>query len=196
MQSLRWVLLSLLLFTGLLQAESIDDYSDEPVVQQKVLYLSYVSVPERVFKGEIFSLTVRTLSTEDRFEDINYAFKHGHGYKLLTPIPERRMEGRYFHDTFYFLSTSSRLRTPDLTASIQFSDFHQASPTTLGGKDISVVTLNPGKGFSNILADSFEITNYKTTRYNRGSNIVVFSARAARSHVEAMHCSKIDKQGI
>ncbi|MDX1295547.1 MAG: hypothetical protein R3302_04735 [Sulfurimonadaceae bacterium] len=192
-------LLGLFLLIGLLWAESPDTelYSDEPdAIQQKVLYLNYVELPERVFKGEIFTLTVKVLSTEEHFEDISYSFKHGNGYKLLTPVPERRTEGRFNFDTFYFLATSSRVTTPQLTASLKFSDFHETSPTTLPGKKIDVVTLNPPKGYANILAESFEITNYKTTRYNRSHNIAVFTAEASRSDIEALKLRGYEKQGI
>lgn len=171
-------------------------YSDEPQVQQKVLYLNYVDVPERIFKGQIFPLTVKVLSTEEHFEDIGYGFVHGSGYKLLTPIPERRPAGRFYLDTFYFLATGSRVTTPDLTASLRFSDFHETNPTTLAGKSIEVVTLNPPQGFANVIADDFQITNYKTTRYNRSQNIAVFSAAAQRCNIEAMHFDRIEQQGI
>ena len=171
-------------------------YVDEPEVEQKVLYLSYVNLPERVFKGSIFSLSVKLLSTEDHFEDIAYAFRHGHGYKLLNPLPERRNEGRYYYDTFYFLVTGSSLQTPELTASLRFSDFHETSPTTLPGKKIEVVTLNPPRDFAHLIAESFQITDYKTTRYNRGSNIAVFSAKAVRSDIESLKLDGIEKQGV
>jgi hypothetical protein len=171
-------------------------YSDEPEVVQKVLYLSYVEMPERIFKGELFSITVKVLSTEDHFEDIGYTFSKAAGCKLLNEVPERRSEGHYFYDTFHFIATGSNLRTPDLTASLRFSDFHETSSTTLAGKSVDVVTLNPPRNYANILAEHFEITNYKTTRYNRGSNIVVFSAKAGRSDIELLKLSNVEKQGI
>ena len=177
-------------------SDSTDLYSDEPEIQQKVLYLNYVDVPERVFKGALFSLSVRVLSTEDHFDDIAYSFQGGTGYKLLTPQPERRLDGRYYYDTFYFLATGSSLQTPELTASLRFSDFHESSPTTLPGEKIEVVTLNPPRDFANVIAESFQITDYKTTRYNRSSNIAVFSARATLSDIESLRLQGIEKQGI
>jgi hypothetical protein len=200
------LLFGLLLCFGLLHAEGFQFYSDEgettgsffsnePEVQPKVLYISYTEVPDRVFRGEIFSLTVKALSTEEQFEDIDYTVAKGHGYKLLTPAPERRTEGRYFYDTFYFQATGATLQTPELTAAIRFSEFVTSEPATLEGKSIDVVTLNPPKGFAHILADHFEITDFKTTRYNRSRNIAVFNAKATRCNIEALHFDGIEKQG-
>ncbi len=171
-------------------------YSDEPEVTQKVLYLSYVSLPERVIRGEIFPITVRVLSTEDHFEDIAYAFENGSGYRLLDETPQRREEGHYFYDTFYCVATGATLVTPTLTASLKYSDFHATSPTTLAGKKLEVITLNPPADYANVLAEQFEITDYKTTRYNRSSNIVVFSAAAKRCDIETLKLGKVEKQGI
>ena len=170
-------------------------FSDKPEVKPKILYLSYAKLPERVFRGEIFSLTLKVLSTEAHFEDIDYTVSRGHGYKLLTPVPERRTEGRFLYDTFYFQATDATLQTPELTAAIRFSEFVSSEPTTLEGKSIDVVTLNPPKGYAHILADHFEITGYKTTRYNRTHNIAVFNAKATRCNIEALHFEGVEKQG-
>ena len=173
------------------------EYSDEPdEVAQKVIYQDYVKLPERVFKGEIFPVTVKTLSTQDHFTDISYKFSQGQGVSLVSETPERSIRGNYFYDTFYFLATSRWLRTPDITASLQYSRFHKSGSTTLKGKSIDVVALNPGADFSNVLAESFEITKYKTTRYNRSSNIAVFTIKALRSDLEAFGLKHAVKQGV
>ena len=189
------ILLGLLLFFATLLAES-SEYSDTPEVVQKVLYLNYAEQPERVYKGQIFTVTYKTLSTVEYFEDILYSFQQGRGVKVLNSEPERRTEGHYYYDTFYFLSTSRSLRLPNVTASIKFSDFHDDHSVTLAGKKIEVVTLNPTPGFSNLLAKSVEITNYKTTRYNQKYNIAVFSLRAEHSNIEAFSLKNAVEQGI
>lgn len=186
---------ALLLLIASLCAQQ-QEYSDEPEVQQKVLYLSYVSVPERVFKNEIFPLTVKTLSTIDRFNDIVYTFADGKGLRVLTEKPERVIEGRYYIDTFYFQATSDWLQTPDITAALLYSQFRTSNPTTLKGKSIDVITLNPSADFANVLAKELEIINYKTTHYDRKHNIAVFSIRATRCNIESFHLKNIAKQGV
>lgn len=189
------ILTALFLLLAVLHAQP-QEYSDEPEVKQKVLYQSYVKVPERVFKNEIFPLTVKTLSTIDRFSDISYSFAHGEGLRLLSEKPERIIEGRYYFDTFYFQATSDWLRTPDITAALLYSQFRTSNPTTLQGKSIDVVTLNPGADFANVLAETFDILNYKTTHYDRNHNIAVFSIQAQRCNIEAFRLKNITKQGV
>ncbi len=170
--------------------------AEESQVVPQVLYLHYEQVPERIFRGEVFSVTLKVLSTEVQYEDIDYSFTEGFGYKLLTPLPERRAEGRYLYDTFYFKATGSRrMRIPDITASVRFSDAASSAPTTLEGKALEVVTLNPPKNFAHILADSFEITNYKTTRYNGEFNTAIFEAKATRCDIESLYFEGYEKQG-
>ncbi len=189
------IILGLFLFLATLLAES-SEYSDTPEVVQKVLYLNYAEHPERVYKGQIFSVTYKTLSTVEHFEDILYSFKRGQGVKVLNTEPERKVTGHYFYDTFYFLSKSRTLTLPDVTASIKFSDFHDDHSVTLPGKKIEVVALNPTPGFSNLLAKNVEITNYKTTRYNKKYNIAVFSLRAQQCNIEAFSLKNAVEQGV
>lgn len=172
------------------------DYNDEPEVIEKVLYLSYEKVPERLFKGEIFPLTVKTLSTMEGFEEITYHFSNAQGVNLITEKPERSVVGKYFYDTFYFQATTQWIRTPDITASLAFSQFSSNHSTTLPGKKIDGVALNPDSDFSQVLAGQFSVTNYKTTRYDRLSNIAVFSVKAQRANLEQFALKGYEKQGF
>lgn len=189
------LLLAFFLLFGWLHAEEAF-YSDEPDIQQKVLYLNYVKVPERVYQGELFSLTIKALSTEDHFQEIEYDFRNGRGYERIETQTHRERDGRYFIDTFYFRCTSSKMRTPDIVASLRFSEFSVSATTRLAGKSVRVITLNPPETYANILADAFSITKYKTTRYNDKANIAIFTAKAKRSHIEAFHLKPFAKQGI
>jgi len=171
-------------------------YSDEPQVRQKVLYVSYVEAPERLFKGEVFSVTLKLLSTDEGFDDIVYELSGAQGCEPLATQPQRRKEGRYFFDTFTFVATGSKVRIPDITAVLRFGGMNSDERATLKGRVPETVTLNPPKNYAGVLAENFVITNYKTTRYNHGYNIAVFSAKATRSDVEKLHIKGIEKQGI
>ena len=61
----------------------------EQAPQARYLYSSIVAKPERLFKGEIFELTLRTIVTTEAFETLQYRFDGGTGVELLTPEPER-----------------------------------------------------------------------------------------------------------
>jgi hypothetical protein len=166
------------------------------VAKAKVLYLSYSSVPKRVIKGQVFSVTIKTLSTVKNFIDITYRMSGYRGLKILNTKPFRKKNSRYYYDTFYFLVTSSRVTIPSFSATLQSSNGRFYRKSRLPSKVLDVVTLNPKDDFLNIIADSFEVTNYKTSSYDAEHNIVVFSAVATKSDISALKFKNVFKQGI
>ncbi|MEA2099631.1 MAG: hypothetical protein U9P72_05840 [Campylobacterota bacterium] len=166
------------------------------VPKQKVLYLNFKDIPSRVLKGEIFSITLKTLSTIKNFQDISYEFTNYSGVKPLTEVPYREETDKYYYDTFYFLTTAKYAKIPDVTASLVTEDEQNYKKTTLLGSKINVVTLNPKKEFTGIIADLFEITDYKTTSFDQLHNIIVFSAKAEKSDLSTFNLNNVYKQGI
>ena len=165
-------------------------------VVQKVLYLNYEALPERLFKGEVFSLTIKTLSTISDYNNIVYDFHNTLGLTQINKKPNRKRKGRYFYDTFFFKVKGARVKTPDVTASLLLEDGTKAYPTTIVGEEIRTNVLNPNYAFSGVLADSFEIKDYKTTVYSPRYNILVFSATATRSNLDDFNLTRIKKQGF
>ena len=163
---------------------------------QKVLYLNYKEVPSRVVKGQIFSITIKTLSTIQNITDINYKLTNHEGVKPLDELPYRENDDKYFYDTFYFSVTSSKVRLPDFTATLIKDNEILYKPETLLGKKINVITLNPKQNFSNIIANKFELVEYKTTSFDRNRNILIFVAVAENCDISALRINSIKKQGI
>jgi len=166
------------------------------IPKQKVLYLSFKEIPSRVLKGEIFPITIKTLSTVKNFQDISYEFTNYFGLKSLTEVPYREETDKYYFDTFYFLSTSKYAKLPDITASLISEDDKSYQKSTIYGSKINIVTLNPKKDFANIIADLFEIQEYKTTNFDQQHNIIVFTAIAKKSNLSAFKLNNVYKQGI
>jgi len=191
MPFLLFILLSISLF-----ADDSYIYSDEPAaVEQKVLYLTYEKFPKRLIKNQKFSITLKVLSTEEIFDDISYTFANAKGVKLLNTKPLRKDKEPYFYDTFNFIATSSDLRTPDITASLEYNGVYKSYPTTIEGKKINVITLNADKDFSHIIADSLSLTRYKTTPYDSKHNVVIFTLQANNADLNATHLNSVDFQG-
>lgn len=163
---------------------------------QKVLYLSYQEIPTRVLKGEIFSVTIKTLSTIEDSTDIQYKLTNFQGVKPLNEIPYTTDDSKYFYDTFYFLTTSSKAKLPDFTATLDTEEEILYKPTTIAGQKLNVVTLNPKDDFSNIIADSFELVDFKTSSYDEQSNILVFVAKAKNCDIKSLNLNGPVKQGI
>ncbi len=160
----------------------------------KVIYLSYDEVPKRVVKGEIFPITLKYLSTVKAYQNILYTFSNHDGLEILTPKPERTQRGKYFYDTFYLLSTEHKAKLPDIKATLIAPQEYPT--TTIYGKKINIITLNPKKNFSNLIAANFELIDYKTTSFDNKSNIIVFVASALNCDIKEIKFENITKQGI
>ncbi|OIP56431.1 MAG: hypothetical protein AUK54_02040 [Helicobacteraceae bacterium CG2_30_36_10] len=194
-----------LLFIGLLFfitlradffAATDDNQSHVVAVIPKVLYLSFKEIPTRILQGEIFSVTIKTLSTIKDFKDIKYELLNYRGIEPLNySLPYREIDSKYYYDTFYFLLKESSARLPDFTATLVSEDETEFKQTTLLGKELNVVTLNPKKDFSNIIADSFELLEYKTTSYDKKHNIVLFVVAAKNCDIKSFHLNGVYKQG-
>lgn len=159
----------------------------------KVIYLSYDNIPTRVVKGEIFPMTFKVLSTVKDYEDIHYEFSNINGLKMLTEVPDRVQKGKYFYDTFYLLSTQKWAKLPDVNATLIAEEEYDSS--FIHGDELNIITLNPKKNFSQIIANEFELVEYKTTSFDAQHNIIVFVATAKNSNIAVMNFKNVFKQG-
>lgn len=164
--------------------------------EEKVLYLSFDEIPSSVLKGSIFKATIKILPSIKNLKDIEYEFSNANGIKILTPKPQRKSDYKYIYDTFYFAATSSNARLPDITAIPIDKDNKEHKESTLVGINMEVIPLNPKKDFSNIVADSFELVEYKTTNFDNENNIVVFVASAKGCDIASIKLNGVAKQGI
>lgn len=206
---LAWFFVFTALLANATQSSDTNSYADtqnidkstfitEDEIQSlpKVIYLSYEKVPSRVLKGEIFTVTIKSLSTVKDFIDISYTLSNSEGVKLLSDFPSREKDSKYFYETFHFLATSQSIRLPDFTATLIGNNDEIYRSTTLLGQNMNVISLNPKKDFSNIVANSFEILEYKTTSYDNAHNIVVFVAVATNCDIAALSLNSVYKQGV
>ncbi len=171
----------------------------EPVaekIQAKLLYQSYFELPQKLFKGQVFTLTIKALSAQEDYDGINYDFSNSIGLKLLTKEPEHKLVPPYFYDTFYFQVTGNWVKTPDVTTSLLYQDMEKKLQEELSGVKIETVRLNPDKDFSSVLAEKFKILEYKTTQYDNQHNIVVFSAEAKMANLKDFSLKAASKEGI
>ncbi len=164
-----------------------------PAFAEKVIYLDYEEVPDRVIKGQVFSITVKTLSTVQNFSNITYKFTDHRGISILNKSPYRKKRGKFYYDTFSLYVTSSIAKLPDIEASLVADRSYDS--TTIKGGQLNIITLNPPKNFSNVIANSFTLQNYKTTSYDKKHNIIVFSAVANNSIIGSMKFNNVFKQG-
>ncbi len=187
------LLLSLVLLLG---AEGTIDYSDEPSVNEKVLYSSLMPLPKSLYQGQIFAITFKTLSTETHFQDIDYAFSGFSGIKRLSDTPFERYESPYYYHTFYFQVTGLHVRLPDTHVSLVYSDFLHSDPIMIPGKNIEIIKLNPPKDFAHIIADSLQLMQYKANPYDKHNNIALFTLQSDYAVIDDFKISNGLKQGF
>jgi len=159
----------------------------------KVIYLSYDKIPTRIIQGEIFTVTLKALSTVKDFDDISYQFSHAEGVDILDDTPIREQKGKFLYDTFHLLATSNVVKLPDVNASLIASQEYNS--TFIQGQKLNVIQLNPKGNFSNIIANNLQLDDYKTTSYDNKHNIIVFVLSGENTNIDAMHFKNIYKQG-
>lgn len=162
----------------------------------KVLYLQFDKVPSRIIKGEIFPITIRTLYTTNDFTEIEYSFSNAKGLKSLNQIPYRIEDQKYYYDTFYFKALYTGAKLPDINASLISASNTEYKSTMLKGTKLNVVALNPKRNFSNIIANSFVLSDYKTSSFDNIHNIVVFVAEATNCDIDKLKLNNVYKQGL
>ena len=170
---------------------------NEEIIEQKVLYINYDSIPKRVIKGEIFSVTLKTFCVLKEIDDINYSFSNSKSLEILNDaLPQRDFGHNYYKDTFYFKVTGNNVKLPDITATVIDSTTNVYQPAFLKGEKIETVVLNPKDNFCNIVAKDLKIIKFKTTSYDDKHNIVVFQAEAQNSFLKDFHLNNVLSQGF
>jgi hypothetical protein len=162
--------------------------------QQRLLYSSIVKTPERLFKGEVFGITIRSIVTTEAFETLQYNIIGGQGLKLLNSDPRRTYRDHTYYDRFYFKVTGNSAQLPDIVPTLIFSDGQTVDSQPIKGVSVNVTVLNPPKDFCGILADTFEVTHLKATMYDDAHTIVVISADANGTDLSDFHLSKAGEQ--
>ena len=164
----------------------------------KVLYLSYEQTPQRIVKGEIFSITLKAIPTKKEFRDIAYTFDTTtKAFHLYNTIPYRKKEGHFLYDTFYLKALKPVSKLPDIDAKLITKQTDEnITASHLAGEKVKVITLNPKDDFCGIIAHDFALQEYKTTSYDTKHNIVVLVATAQRGDLGTMHFKHVYKQGI
>lgn len=157
------------------------------------LTLQFSDLPTRPYVGEIVAVNVKLTPVDLASGNIEYTLQNEEGIRIFSDTPRRSVKDDGVYDTFYFLVQSSSVRFPDITATLTSNG---SVSETLAGTSLSATTLSPPSGFANVLADKFEIVNYKTTPYNNDSNVLIFTVKASRCNIGNFSLPNAIKQGF
>ncbi|WP_295052549.1 hypothetical protein [Sulfuricurvum sp.] len=157
------------------------------------LTLQFHDLPARPYVGEIIPVTVKLTPVDLASGNIEYTLQNEEGIRIFSDTPRRSVKEDGVYDTFYFLVQSSSVRFPDITATLTSTG---KTTEALIGTALSATTLSPPSGYANVLADKFEVINYKTTPYNNESNVVIFTVKASRCNIGDFSIPNAIKQGF
>lgn len=162
-------------------------------VSSSGLTLQFTNIPEHPYVGEIVALNVKLTPLDVASGNIEYTLQNEEGMRIFSDTPRRNVKDDGVYDTFYFLIQSPAIRFPDITATLTSTG---AVSETLTGAALNATPLSPPSGFANVLAEKFEIINYKTTPYNNESNVLIFTAKAIRCNISDFTIPNAIKQGF
>lgn len=157
------------------------------------LEIGFSNAPERAYTGEIVPVTVKLTPVDLASGNVEYTLQNEEGLRIFSETPRRSVKEDGVYDTFYFIVHSSLARLPDITATLTSTG---ESSEVLTGTALRVSPLSPPSSFANVLAEKFEIVNYKTTPYNNDSNVVIFTAKASRCDIGSFKLPDAIKQGF
>lgn len=157
------------------------------------LKLQFDNLPSHSYIGEIIAVSVKLTPVDIASGNIEYTLQNEEGVRIFSDTPRRSVKEDAVYDTFYFLVQSAAIRLPDITATLSATG---KSSETLTGTSMSATPLNPPSTFAKVLADKFEIVNYKTTPYNNESNVVIFTVKASRCNISDFSIPNAIKQGF
>lgn len=155
--------------------------------------MEFSQLPDRFYVGEVIPVTVKLTPVDTASGDIEYTLQNEEGLRIFSDTPRREVKEDGVYDTFYFVVESSSLRLPDITATLTSLG---RSSDPLIGTTLSASMLNPPATYANVMADRFEIVNYKTTVYDNDTNIVVFTVKASRCDIGSFRLPNAVKQGF
>ena len=153
-------------------------------------YMKYNKVPERVYVGQIFPVTVKTTVLTENFDDIRYKFIGGRGVESLNLKPQREKIDEdgivSVYDTFYFKAIDTTLTIPRINL---YSDYGQVAH--LSGRVVSSIQLPSSKNFSGIFADDLEIYKILANRYDKTHNILTMFIRGKIANLDNIHFDEV-----
>ena len=158
-----------------------------PKARAQSLFLSFYNVPKRVYVGEIFPVSLKSIAVFSDLKSLNFSLVGGRDYKLLNPeaLFEKIDENEY-KITLYFKLTSPSAKIPSIKVTAVDNGGYRES-SVISVKNLKVVPIRKSKDFCGVLADSLKVLRYKTTRFDENSYMFVMKIEAKRANVEDFH---------
>ncbi len=170
-------------------SEEINETTAKPA--EKLIYLNLEKLPEKIYVGQIFPVTLKVTSLE-RERPFEIRVEDGENVEIVQE-PEKIEPKAISRIRYFFKATGKYIRLPDFIA--YYVDEPQRE-YRIEGSGIQAVRLNPPKDFSNVLAQNMELVNYQASTYTNDSNVLALQLRIEYGNYGDFRLQNSSNQGI
>ena len=163
----------------------------------KNLYLSYKSIPKKVYKNQRFEVVVKALITTNNFDALSSSFSSGKNIKLLNPNSSwTKVSNDIYENRYIFKINEGDFTLPKITTKL-LKGSTTIDISSLGVPNIAYSDIAVGDSrFSGIIADELVLKAYKTKQYNNNDALTIVDIEGINSNLENFKIDGALEQGI
>jgi hypothetical protein len=163
----------------------------------KNLYLSYKSIPKKVYKNQRFEVVVKALITTNNFDSLSSSFSTGKNIKLLNPNSSwTKVSNDIYENRYIFKINEGDFTLPKITTKL-LKGSTTIDISSLGVPYIAYSDIAVGDSrFSGIIADELVLKAYKTKQYNNNDALTIVDIEGINSNLENFKIDGALEQGI
>ncbi|NWF66953.1 MAG: SH3 domain-containing protein [Campylobacterales bacterium] len=167
----------------------------EEFVKPKSIYLSSELPNKQLYVNQVFPIDFKIIVANENIEKFYSIFLAGHNIEVINSKANWKQIDKYtYSNRYYFKIKDKSGQTPQFKFFFTLKNGDKEEEI-IDGVSLNALTLNKRKDFSNVIATNLEIKNYKTTKYDDKSNILVLEIDANESNLENFWL-RFEKQGI
>ncbi len=165
-------------------------------VKENIIYLSYVKKPDRVYVNQIFKIKIKAVIAVSDFDKIVTTFQNGIESKVINP----KNSWKWFNDNIYFNEyylkvTSTNALLPTISVSVS-KGIKNIVTKSLQPFKPEIIQLKKSDIFSGVIADDLKVAKFKTTKFDKKSNILVMEIEAKEANIRDFKIANTIKDGI
>lgn len=158
---------------------------------EQLIYLNIDHMPDKIYVGQVFTLTLKVTSLEKNQPYTIYLEKESNLSVVSEPSNIAPKAINYL--TYVFKATSNQARLPDFV--IYYTNISEKE-YRLNGFYLKTVSLNPPKDFSGVLAKNIQLVNYQASTYTEDTNLLALQLNISYGNYDDFHLPNSNNQGV
>ena len=163
----------------------------------KSLYVNYIYFPKRVYKGQRFEISIKSLITNKNFDRIETRFIEGKEFEVLNPTSSwKKVDENNYSNRYFFKANNQSMVLPTFQV-ILYKDGLVKESAYLKPEELNFSEIAKGdERFTQVIAKSLKINTHKTKQYNNNELITILDMTAVESNLEDFKINGFEEQGI